>query len=359
MKKKVIGLLTVLVIAAYTFTGCGADKKNTATDPAEVSGQTTEGDTTEKGEAEDAASDEKITVRIGYFATQTSTPQVYIAKELGYFSEELGDDAEVELVSFANGPAANEAFIAGELDFIFGIGDLPLLNGWRNGIDTIVISKTGVGGTNRGLVVSNKSGISSVEELTGKNVGVYLGTTYHKSILGILGDHGLSAGDVSLVNIDSFNTGIASLESGELDAYYCASTYYTDYIAENDIGYLLEDSSNYPNYGYFVGTAEFINDNPEVTENLLRAISKANLHIEEDLEDSYKIVADFLGVDEIVAQYSIKYGDYNLELEDKDLQNIYDSEDFLLDIGAAEIPVEDSYIEAHIDTSFIEKIISE
>ena len=253
----------------------------------------------------------------------------YAAESEGYLKEELGENVEIEYIGFSNGPAANEAFLAGEIDFQNGMGDLPVLNGWRNGLDTKVIAQTGSLGANTGLVVSDKSGIDAVEELKGKNVGVYIGTSFHKSVLGILSDHGLSAGDVNLVNIDSTSDGIAALASGELDAYYVASTFYVDYAKENNIGELLEDSSNYPSYGYLIGSSKYIDEHPEVVKGLVKAFERGADFINQDKKAGAKAVSDFLKTEYDQAYSTLSNENVTVYLDDGAVENLFRAEKFL------------------------------
>jgi sulfonate transport system substrate-binding protein len=249
--------------------------------------------------------------------------------------------------------------LAGEIDFQNGIGDLPLLNGWRSGVDTILLAQTGGLGEHVGIMVSNDSGIESIEALKGKNVGVYVGTTFHKSALGILSDHGLSAGDVNFVNIDSTADGIAALESGELDAYYMPNTYYTDYAEENDIGYILEDSTAYPTFGYFVGTADFVSTYPEETKALLKALQRAADYINADKEAAAKLISDFLGTEFDSAYSVITYHNVEVELTDAAISNLYNAENFLNDAGAVETRLTEDEINAHIDYSYYESAVGD
>lgn len=351
MKKKLLGMILTLALVQVGIVGCGS-----ADDVADVPATTKK--MTEEDIKEEKVS-EPVTVRIGYFSVNNGTPELYVASNLGYLEEELGENVTVELIPFANGPAANEAFIAGKIDFQNGEGDLPVLNGWRNGIDTKIIAQTGNNGEHLGLVASKKSGITSVEELAGKNVGVYIGTTFHKSVLGILSDHGLSAGDVNLVNIDSTADGVAALASGNLDAYYVPSSYYVDYASENGIGELIEDSVNYPIPGYVVGTTEFLEAHPDIVKGILRAYKRGADYINEDLKAGATEVASFLGTEYDAAYSVLQYEDVSIELTDEVVNNLYVAEKFLYDIGAVETELTQEEIDAHIDYSYVNEILSE
>ena len=358
--RKTAGLLLSLTLASASLLGCGSakagnTKENAADNPtAETKNVETAAETTAETKADTTASDEKVKLRIGYFTVNNGTPELYAAESEGYLKEELGENVEIEYIGFSNGPAANEAFLAGEIDFQNGMGDLPVLNGWRNGLDTKVIAQTGSLGANTGLVVSDKSGIDAVEELKGKNVGVYIGTSFHKSVLGILSDHGLSAGDVNLVNIDSTSDGIAALASGELDAYYVASTFYVDYAKENNIGELLEDSSNYPSYGYLIGSSKYIDEHPEVVKGLVKAFERGADFINQDKKAGAKAVSDFLKTEYDQAYSTLSNENVTVYLDDGAVENLFRAEKFLNSIGAVEVELSEDQILEHVDKSFLD-----
>ncbi len=339
MKKRVIGLIVTaaLGVAALAFAGCAGSGGN-------ASG----GSTASAASAQTSSAGAAKKIRIGYFSTMTASPQLYVAEKKGYLKEELGD-VEIELIPFANGPAANEAFLAGKIDIQNGEGDLPILNGWRNGLNTEVLAINGKLGANFGLMISKKSGIKTIEELKGKKVGVYIGTSFHKSVLGILNDHGLNAKDVELVNIDSTSSGVAALSSGKLDAYYVPSVFHAQQAEKENIATLAEDSKKHASYGYWVAQSEFTKANPEIISKLLKALDKANKFVNENLDEAADLVARFVEVDKETALISLKNGEWYMVPDDDAINNLYTSEEFLHSVGASEVALSKEEIDKHIN----------
>ncbi len=344
MKKRVAGLVVtaVLSLAALTFAGCAGQAGGGAGSSA-AGGSTAAAASTQQASAGSAKK-----IRIGYFSTMTASPQLYVADKKGYLKEELGD-VEIELIPFANGPAANEAFLAGKIDFQNGEGDLPILNGWRNGLKTEVLAINGKLGANFGLMISKKSGIKTIEELKGKKVGVYVGTSFHKSVLGILNDHGLKAKDVEIVNIDSTSSGVAALSSGELDAYYVPSVFHAQQAEKENIATLAEDSTKHASYGYWVAQSEFTNANPELVNKLFKALDKANKFVNENLDEAADLVAEFVKVDKETALISLKNGEWFMVPDEDAINNLYTSEEFLHSVGVSEVSLSKEDIDKHIN----------
>lgn len=111
-----------------------------------------------------AANGEKDKVVIGYFPNINHVPAM-IAKEKGYFQEQLGDGTTVEYKTFADGSAFMTALKTGEIDAGL-VGPGPAMNNYSTGADVRIIAGASTGGT---VVLAREgSGINSAEDLAGK-----------------------------------------------------------------------------------------------------------------------------------------------------------------------------------------------
>lgn len=114
-KSKLITIVLAVALVINTLVGCGskenAEKSNTTENVAqEQKVEETEDNTLEKNLGETV----KIRVR---FPTFPDTASLFVAWQEGFFEEVFKDDnVEVVPLDFPNGPAMNEAFLAGELD---------------------------------------------------------------------------------------------------------------------------------------------------------------------------------------------------------------------------------------------------
>lgn len=162
---------------------------------------------------------EENKLSIAYFDNITHG-QALIMKNQNTLQEKLGDETEVEWVSFNAGPAEVEACFAGDIDIGF-IGPVPAAtaNIKSNG-DFVIISGATNGGTV--LIARKDANIKSVKDLANKNVGVpQLGNTQHLLLLDLMKENNLSpksdGGNVNV--IEAQNADVANLfSSGELDA---------------------------------------------------------------------------------------------------------------------------------------------
>lgn len=126
------------------------------------------------------------------------------------------DGIKVEWSFFKGaGPGINEALANRQLDFAF-IGDLPLIIGRANGLDTRLLA-AGTRGVTVYLGVTPESGIKSLADLKGKRVGIFRGTADQLSFARVLESAGLKERDVKIVNLD-FNAVNAALVAKQIDA---------------------------------------------------------------------------------------------------------------------------------------------
>lgn len=133
-----------------------------------------------------------------------------VAIEKGWFKE-AGVDVKFEWFDYV---ASMDAFAAGKLDAV------AMTNG-----DTLVTGSSGAQGvmiivndySNGNDMIVARSGITSLEGLKGKKIGVEVGFVSHLMLLNALESAGLTEADVELVNVPTNETPQV-LASGDVDA---------------------------------------------------------------------------------------------------------------------------------------------
>lgn len=136
MKKKSLLIFMTLMLCVGILAGCGSNSANGA--------------------------NEKVV--IGYFPNINHVPAM-IAKDKGYFEQQLGDGTTVEYKTFADGAAFMTALKTGEIDAGL-VGPGPAMNNYSTGADVRIIAGASTGGT---VVLAREgSGITSPEDLAGK-----------------------------------------------------------------------------------------------------------------------------------------------------------------------------------------------
>lgn len=187
----------------------------------------------------------------------------------------------VEWLNFSSGGDVNTAFAAGEVDI--GLVGLPAyVSGVAQGIPYKLIMLYDIPGTMSGLAVQADSGITKVEELKGKRVGVTFGSGADYMLQGALAEHGLSADDVTLVNLQPQPI-VAAWSTKQIDAAYIWAPILTELQAQG--GKLIIDDGEMAKKGYFAGDValvsnKFAEEHPDLVkiwvEQNLRAVNWFN-----------------------------------------------------------------------------------
>lgn len=106
----------------------------------------------------------KEKVVIGYFPNIDHVPAM-VAREKGFYEEALGENVEIEYLTFPDGGTFMTALKSGDIDAGL-VGPGPVMNNFANGADVKIIGGASSGGTV--VVASAQSGITSVEDMKGK-----------------------------------------------------------------------------------------------------------------------------------------------------------------------------------------------
>lgn len=341
--KKALSLLLTLTLISASVVGCGAE----ASDSTNATLDTT----TEESSSD---SSEVTKIRVGYFGTSALTSSPIVAMQEGYYDEIFAEDnVEVEFINFMGGPAINEAFLAGEIDIAASIADLPVVSGIvGKNIDVQVLGTVNVWPTT-GIVVAEDSGIESVADLAGKSIALSIGTGMHKVTLHILDDNGLSADEVEFVNLSGPDSE-AALASGDVDAIVEYGYDFTT-AEERGIGRILADSPENPQYWYIESTGTFINEHPDLVKKFLKATIQGQELLQSDPDKAYQDIADVTGLDFDYVKTTLDPTDVTVQLTTEAIENLYETNDFLLDQGLLDKGASQEEIDAHI-SHIIEEI---
>ena len=154
-----------------------------------------------------------------YLYLSGSTPHFFVpvtAVEKG-FCKEMGLNVEVK--KFTSGGVAAQSFIAGQGDFLDS-GDWPAMRSWmltEDKEDPIVGMAQDANYRDLSVVMS-RAEITDGEQLRGKKIGVWLGTTSEFFAALFLDAHGIGLDEVEFVNVKPAEM-VSALDRGDLDAY--------------------------------------------------------------------------------------------------------------------------------------------
>lgn len=133
-------------------------------------------------------------IRLG---VQPGVAVTEVSQYTGILEDYLAEkEIELQYIEFTSGPTMVESLASGDID-IAVMGNLPLFTGVSNGTDlkAIYLTLLTENGLN-GVIAAPDSGIETIADLKGKNVGVPVGTAAHLALELILNTADLTLDDV-------------------------------------------------------------------------------------------------------------------------------------------------------------------
>ena len=213
----------------------------------------------------------KVTVRIAY----QSIPNADLVVKNQRLLEKALPDAEIRWVRFDSGGDVNTAVIAGAVDLGL-LGSSPVTKGLSAPLDIPykVLWIHDLIGDNEALVARKE--IGSVAALKGRKVTAPFGSTAHYSLLAALDAAGLSAADVSLVDLQPQDA-LAAWQRGDIDAAYVWTPSLTELRKSGKVLVTSREiaARGKPTADLGVVTDAFAGKHPEIVDAWLSAENQA------------------------------------------------------------------------------------
>lgn len=342
MRKNKTFLLVVMLGAGMVLSACGKGSSNVS----------------DNGQA---ASGKLQTVTIGA-SSQTArlSECALLAQNLGYIDEELeAVGYKPEYVGFAGaGPAINEAFAAGELDYAFYV-EFPVITANSNGVDVTVIAAASTE-QHYALLASESSGIKSGADIAGKKIIVTPGTILYKYFSELCEKYNISVDDVEIVN--ALSDAQVVLKSGDADGLiisYGGALMY----GNMGLGNVVEDTIGDADLAtglVLAGRADYVEKNPEVDKALVRALYRAYQYAQENPDKVYALLETEASPVSVLKQtyaYDTSFEYFNPTLTEDYLsraESVYDFADSNNLLGSENVDMDKIF-----DNSYVEAVIAE
>ena len=337
--KRLVSLaLAGMLAASVALTGCGSKKEATT-------------------------SDGKTIVKIG---TQQMPNDEGIAKAMNYFQEEMGDSVSVEIVEFSSGKDVNTALAAGSIDFgLEGSCPASLAIAQDLGVELIWIHE--VLGDVESLVATGTSGINTVADLKGKKVAVPFASTAHFSLLKAMENAGLSASDVTVLDMQPDKI-YASWNSGDIDAAYI----WEPTLSQLSNKKTVITSGELAKAGYMTSNVEvvrtkFAEAHPDIVAAYVKALDKSVSMYKNDESTAIKTIAEAMELTEDNAKFQMSGSTWLTGSEQISstylgtssakgavVQNLYDTAEFLKTQGSITKVPDKSVFEKAVNPKYIE-----
>lgn len=241
-------------------------------------------------------------IKIGYQANSAHLP-TFIGLER-YFGEE---GLNVEAVKFESANQLMEALVSGRIDA--GIGAITVLFSIEQNIPgkfkIFMVNEITKDKYYDFILTKKNSDIKSLQDLKGKKVGTWPGSTILTYLKIILNKNGINPDEVNIQQLAQ-NLQTQALAAGQVDALFTLEPIATIAI-ENGIADVLESGtlSKYimdpmPGASYVI-SAEFLEKYSKESNRLIAAIKKSNSYIETNQQEAKKVLTKYTPLNEEIA----------------------------------------------------------
>ncbi len=245
----------------------------------------------------------KNAIKVGYLPMVSSLTH-FVAVENGYYKDE-GLDVQAQQIMTSNLIA--QELVAGNIDAAIELSIIPLLKQLAQSPNAAKIfsisSITSENGFD-GVLVQSNSPLVKLEDIAGKKIGVFPGTTAKNSLSDIFKTQFPNLELPIFVELDPV-VHIQSLENGDIDALFAYEPTLTLGIVENSFQeisssiYAIQYSPN--PIGVGAVNDKWLTENPETAKIFFKAIDRAVEFIENNPIEARKILAKATDLDENIA----------------------------------------------------------
>ena len=296
--------------------------------------------------ANDSSGDkEKEKIVLGYFPNLNHAPAL-VAKEKELYEAHLGDDVEIEYMTFSGGSDFMTALAAGEIQGGL-VGPGPAMNSYISGVDVQLIAASSTGGT---VIMSRKdSGIEKPEDITDATfISPHVGCThnvqfetYMKEELGTTSSR--TGGTMNHVTGKPAQY-TTMFENGDVDVATAPEPWASVLEAEQDANVVIDTpevafGTTLP-AAIFVTSEEFIDESSDTVQKLIDAHEEAIDFINDNPDDAIDIT--ITAIDDITGQ----------KLERSNLENAWERTFFEADF---EEEVIQEFGDASYDLEFLKE----
>ncbi|HBF8484958.1 TPA: NrtA/SsuA/CpmA family ABC transporter substrate-binding protein [Clostridioides difficile] len=298
LKKLLIGI-TILTLATASLAGCA--KKNNG---------------------------EKLSeINLTYVKSPLNVPSI-IQKQDDLFGKEFKkDNIKVNFHEITTGPEQTQALAAGEIDFLHALGGTSALIAASNGVELKILN-TYSRSPKGFMILTNNNSIKSVADLVGKKVAGPKGTILHQVLISALDKEGLSMDDVEFVNM-GIPEASAALSDGSVDAALIAGP--AALKAMKSGSKLVANGEGLVD-GIIVTavSTDFAEKHPEIVERFMKVEKETLEYVNNNFDEAMEKVAKEvdLSLEETKELYA--WYDFSLDITDKDISSLEDTQDFLI-----------------------------
>lgn len=217
---------------------------------------------------------------------------IYLALEKGYFAQE---GLDVNLQTYSSGRDALAATQDGRAD-LGTVADLPVIYANMKGQKISIVATIFNARQSYGVIARRDRGIQRFGDLKEKKIGVTLRTDGHYVFSTMLARHQISLNQVQIEDLPPEKM-MEALLSGEVDAVSTWEPWLKDFSQALD-----KNGIEFRSIGNFVlnynlaGRSDWISNNPNQVQSLLKALLKAKNFVEENPQEAFTLIAKVMNI---------------------------------------------------------------
>lgn len=251
--------------------------------------------------------EETLIARVGYLNITASLP-LFIAEEKGFFEQE---EVRVESQQIASSNQLVDAVLGGNLDAFIEASAVPVLAvelQTPGKLKVFSVSSITQEAPFDALLVKEGSPYKNLQDLAGKQIGVFPGSTATNLLKKFLSDKGVDISRVTFLPMPPQNH-LTGLVSGAVEAVHAYEP--TIAIALSGTGVRKLYGSVYAEMldknpqGVAVVSTRFYEEHPETARRVIRALERAMVFMQEQEIEAREILANRLNLEPPVASRSV------------------------------------------------------
>lgn len=255
---------------------------------------------------------------------------VFIAEDRGFFAEE---GIKVNYYKFPTGKHAQDAVLGGGAD-IATTADIPIALAGLSGQEISMIATIEYSNDNIPVIARVDSGIKVPGDLSGKTVATARGGGPLYFTHKFLERHDIDISDVNLVFMNPADM-VNAFVKGDIDAFIVFEPF--PYHAEKELGrenvVIFNPKDLYGETWNIVTMKSFESENPEIVENFLKALIKAEEFLERNPEESINIVSEYSETEKEVLREMMNRQNYGVTIQGFMTGLLEDEAEWAIDVG--------------------------
>ena len=243
--------------------------------------------------------------------TQINSALAIVATSQGLFQKA---DANVISKPFVLGRDALKAVIEGKADLAV-VADTALMFSLQDGNKLDIIASISQGRRSLAIVTRNDRGIKTLKDLSGKSVGLSMGTNLTYFLDMILQTQGVPSSEVNFVDLNTSDV-ILAFKTGRVDAAVVFQPFLSK--LETELGSRIKVFYGDDVYAFrflLVGKPLYVDRHPEEIKRVLRALIDAEQLVRDRPAEARKAVGNAVNVDDALMAKLFNTEDYALSLD--------------------------------------------